>query len=142
MEQEKIITYNNDDLTIVWKPGLCTHSKHCWKELPEVFKPKERPWVDMKGASSERIREQVDKCPSGALSYLKKGEQTETKNSEQASLIEVTLNGPLLVHGNITIKDSKGNHTERQKVTALCRCGHSGNKPYCDGMHSKKGFVG
>jgi uncharacterized Fe-S cluster protein YjdI len=69
-EQEKIIKYSNADLTVVWKPAMCTHSKHCWKELGVVFKPKERPWVDMKGASSERIKEQVDKCPSGALSYL------------------------------------------------------------------------
>jgi uncharacterized Fe-S cluster protein YjdI len=72
MEQEKIIKYSNDDVTVVWKPAMCTHSKHCWKELSEVFKPKERPWVDMQGASSEKIKEQVNKCPSGALSYLKK----------------------------------------------------------------------
>jgi uncharacterized Fe-S cluster protein YjdI len=140
--QEKIIKYSNDELTVVWKPAMCIHSKHCWKELPEVFKPKDRPWVDMKGASSEKIKEQVDKCPSGALSYIKKGEQPETKNNEWTSLIEVTRNGPLLVHGNVTIQDAEGKHTERQKVTALCRCGDSANKPYCDGSHSKKGFVG
>jgi uncharacterized Fe-S cluster protein YjdI len=142
MEQEKSIRYSNDELTVVWQPEMCSHSKHCWKELGEVFKPSERPWVNMQGASAEKIKEQIDKCPSGALSYFKKGEQPGIKNNAPASLIEVTPNGPLLVHGNVTIKDAAGNNTERQKVTALCRCGHSGNKPYCDGMHTKKGFVG
>lgn len=142
MEKEKIINYSNDELTVVWKPAVCIHSKHCWKELSDVFKPAERPWVNMQGATTEKIKEQVDKCPSGALTYITKGEQPGIQNNEPASLIEVTPNGPLLVHGNVTIKDATGNNTERQNITALCRCGHSGNKPYCDGMHAKKGFTG
>ncbi len=142
MEKEKIIRYSNDELTVVWRPDLCIHSKHCWKELSDVFKPSERPWVNMQAASSEKIAEQVDKCPSGALTYSKKGEQPTPAKSDLYSIVEVTPNGPLLVHGNITIKDASGNQTAREKITALCRCGHSGNKPYCDGMHVKKGFVG
>ena len=142
MDKEKIIRYNNDDLTVVWKPHLCIHSKHCWKELGTVFRPSERPWVNMKGASSEQIQEQVDKCPSGALSYEKK-EEAPTSNSILAlPVIEVTPNGPLLVHGSIILKDVSGNQTEKNKITAFCRCGHSANKPYCDGNHSRKGFTG
>ena len=71
MEKEASINYKNNDITVVWKPHMCTHSKKCWKGLGDVFKPQEKPWVKMDGATSEQIMQQVDSCPSGALSYRK-----------------------------------------------------------------------
>jgi uncharacterized Fe-S cluster protein YjdI len=67
---EKVIKYSNPEITVIWKPELCQHSKLCWKGLGDVFKPQEKPWVKMDGASSDKIIEQVKKCPSGALSFL------------------------------------------------------------------------
>ena len=67
---QKTFKYSNNDITVVWKPEICQHSTICWKELIQVFNPKERPWIKMDGATSERIIEQVKKCPSGALSYF------------------------------------------------------------------------
>lgn len=61
-------TYTIDDTTIVWAPSKCIHSGICVKGLPEVFKPKESPWVQTENASKEAIVQQVLKCPSGALS--------------------------------------------------------------------------
>jgi len=66
--------YTKDGLTVVWKSGLCQHSAICWKGLIEVFDPHKSPWINMEGASRERIIEQVKKCPSGALSYIIKEE--------------------------------------------------------------------
>lgn len=63
--------YSNGEITVVWKPGVCTHSKKCWTELLEVFDPRNKPWVNMEGADSERIAEQVNRCPSGALSFYR-----------------------------------------------------------------------
>ena len=60
--------YTKDGLTIIWDPEKCTHSGVCAFGLPRVFKPKERPWIQMENADTERIRQQVLKCPSGALS--------------------------------------------------------------------------
>jgi uncharacterized Fe-S cluster protein YjdI len=65
----EILHYSNNDITVVWKPGICIHSKLCWQGLLAVFNPKERPWIKMDGATTEQIIEQVKKCPSGALSY-------------------------------------------------------------------------
>ncbi|MBC8375374.1 MAG: (4Fe-4S)-binding protein [FCB group bacterium] len=61
--------YSNGELTIVWKPKLCTHSGECFKALPEVYDPKARPWVRPAGASTEALKSQIALCPSGALSY-------------------------------------------------------------------------
>ncbi|HEU4576335.1 MAG TPA: (4Fe-4S)-binding protein [Chitinophagaceae bacterium] len=67
---QKTFTYSNGEITVVWKPEICQHSTLCWKGLIEVFNPKERPWVKIDGATTERIVEQVKKCPSGALSFF------------------------------------------------------------------------
>jgi uncharacterized Fe-S cluster protein YjdI len=61
-------TYTIDDTTILWDPSKCSHSGICVKGLPEVFKPKESPWVQTENASKEQIIQQVLQCPSGALS--------------------------------------------------------------------------
>lgn len=64
------VKYANEDLTIVWKPAFCEHSTRCWTQLPEVFDPKIRKWINPDGAAAERIAEQVKKCPSGALGFF------------------------------------------------------------------------
>ena len=74
--------YTNGEVTVVWKPDVCIHSTFCWKGLIEVFNPKEKPWIKMDGASTERIIEQVKKCPSGALSYFLNDEATNAPSAE------------------------------------------------------------
>ncbi len=135
-------TYTNGEITVVWKPGVCIHSKLCWTGLIEVFNPKERSWVNMDGAGTGRIAEQVDRCPSKALSYFRNDESVKTNDIQAESLVEARPNGPLMVYGNLRVKDASGHETQKHKVTAFCRCGASSNKPYCDGSHVKIGFVG
>jgi uncharacterized Fe-S cluster protein YjdI len=133
--------YKRDNITVVWKPNQCIHSTICWKGLAEVFNPRKRPWINMDGAEVERIIKQVKNCPSGALSYFEDSE--EEKNGKEVdvdTIVEIMPNGPLLVYGNIKIKDREGNEIQKNKVTAFCRCGGSANKPYCDGSHAKNGF--
>ena len=66
---KETLRYTNGEATIIWKPALCTHSTNCWKGLLPVFDPRKRPWINMQGSTTEKIIEQVKKCPSGALSY-------------------------------------------------------------------------
>ena len=61
--------YSNDDVTVVWKPDICRHTGICALGLMRVFNPRRKPWIDMKAASTEQIIDQVEQCPSGALSY-------------------------------------------------------------------------
>lgn len=60
--------YSNGEITIVWKPKLCEHAAVCVKLLPKVYNPKARPWIQPENATSDELRNQVSKCPSGALS--------------------------------------------------------------------------
>lgn len=132
--------YTNGEVTVVWQPGICIHSTVCWKEvtgLPSVFNPRVRPWIKMDGAATEKIIEQVQKCPSGALSFYRNDEQKADASGAVETKVQAQRNGPLLVYGNITLTDQKGIETKRKNVTAFCRCGLSQSKPFCDGSHSK-----
>ncbi len=82
---DKTHMYTNGEVTIVWKPSLCIHSKRCWMGLPGVFKPGERPWIHPEGASTEAIVAQVGQCPSGALTFRLNaaGEAPQDEDTEQ-----------------------------------------------------------
>jgi uncharacterized Fe-S cluster protein YjdI len=67
-EKEIIKRYSNGEITVVWQPSLCVHSAICARGLPQVFDPRRRPWVVLDGHDSETIVNQVERCPSGALS--------------------------------------------------------------------------
>ncbi|MBU3821905.1 (4Fe-4S)-binding protein [Flavobacteriaceae bacterium XHP0103] len=133
--------YSNGEVTIVWEPEKCIHSAICARGLPKVFKPRERPWITIDAASTEDLVNQVKQCPSGALSYYmdgnanKEAEHLETK-------VEVIENGPLLVYGALHVTHKDGSREIKNKTTAFCRCGSSNNKPFCDGTHTKKAFIG
>ena len=68
MEKDITKKYTNGEITVHWRPSLCTHSGVCARGLPQVFQPKDKPWIKIDAATSEAIANQVQKCPSGALS--------------------------------------------------------------------------
>lgn len=140
-----ILHYTNGEVTVVWKPAVCIHSTLCWKGLIEVFNPKERPWVKINGADTNRIIEQVRKCPSGALNYFMNDQQAENLPqavAESANMVkvEVTPAGPYVIDTECLIRHSDGREEIKTGKISLCRCGASHNKPYCDGSHISIGF--
>ena len=141
MEGKSIIKkYAKEELTIVWEPKKCIHAVVCVKELPGVYDPNAKPWIKPENASVDQLKSQIDKCPSGALSYEQKGITNQNKNMNTE--VELMKNGPLLVKGNVDVKSHDGTVVTKEKMTAFCRCGASANKPYCDGKHKQAGFEG
>ena len=135
--------YSNGEVTVIWKPAECIHSGICVRGLGDVFNPRKRPWVTLEGSTTEKIIDQVTKCPSGALSYYVNRDADEASVKVEAeTIIETMVDGPLLVYGNVSVKDNSGTVTKKNNVTAFCRCGASANKPYCDGSHKRIGFKG
>ena len=141
MEKEIKKEYTNGELTIVWEPKTCIHSGECVKALPNVYNPNEKPWIKIDKASTEELKAQIMKCPSGALSYYMNDENNKESETMETK-IEIMENGPLLVYGTLKITDKDGQTETKNKTTAFCRCGQSHNKPYCDGAHKKADFRG
>lgn len=136
-------TYETEEIIVSWKPSLCSHSTNCWKGLKDVFNPKLRPWIDLSKSDVQSIMKQIDACPSAALSYQKKlndGAPENNAEGQEETIVEIVPNGPVLVYGNIKVKDTAGQISNKSKVSAFCRCGASSNKPYCDGTHRKIDF--
>lgn len=139
--KEKKREYSNGVITVVWKPDKCTHASFCWKELPEVFNPDNRPWVNINGASSERIMQQVERCPSGALTYYKNGEKPEEKTQKGDKVeVEINMGGPLVIESEIYVKLGDGTVVHKIEGAAFCRCGKSKTQPFCDGTHQEIKF--
>lgn len=134
--------YSNGEVTIVWKPALCIHSRNCFTGLGEVFHPQELPWITPQHSTTEKIVAQIKKCPSGALSYYMNAEGPSQEEPPTGIVVEPSVNGPLMVHGSIIVKSADGTEVKKERVTAFCRCGGSSKKPYCDGSHRKNGFQG
>lgn len=67
--------FSNKDITVTYKPSVCINAERCAQELSTVFRQTVIPWIDLDGASSKKIMEQVRKCPSGALQCVKNKKQ-------------------------------------------------------------------
>lgn len=157
--------YSNDEITVFWKPGACVHASYCYRELIEVFDPSRRPWVDMKGASTLKIIETVDLCPTEALAWkwndeeknkdvttahpnhikfrrpdlMDKPDDTPVENPVS---VKVMPDGPIVIKGNFTFNNSGTTKEIKDSIISICRCGESDHQPFCDGKHRKTGFTG
>ena len=132
-------TYESDGISVLYDPRLCIHAAECVHRLPDVFDPKRRPWIDAGAAGPDAIARVVERCPSGALTYVLRDEPAEVPDEE--ATIRLSPNGPVYVRGDVTIERPDGTRTRVARV-ALCRCGDSNNKPFCDNSHIEAGFTG
>ena len=131
--------YENDTIAVEWEPSLCIHTRACIAALPDVFVPDARPWVRLEGADADRVADAVRGCPTGALHYrrLDGGPQEEPEGLR----VVPRPNGPLFLRGRIRIESADGELIREDTRVALCRCGGSQNKPFCDGSHRTNGFT-
>ncbi len=129
--------YKKEELVITWSAHRCIHAEKCWRGLPEVFQYGKKPWINTDGASIDRIMNQIDQCPSGALAYINNS-SNEAKTASK-NKISVAKNGPLLIKGSFEIEQN-GKVIQEAGNAALCRCGASKQKPYCDLSHKDLAF--
>ena len=138
MEQPARI-YENDAIAIAWYPKRCIHAARCIAGLPDVFDPRRQPWVMLGDHTADDLAEIVQHCPSGALHFTRKDGGAQEAASDEAIVLAVP-NGPLYVRGDVTIANESGTEIRQDTRMALCRCGHSENKPFCDNTHRRIGF--
>ena len=136
-------TYPGQQVTIFDNRGICQHSGLCSDRLPTAFRTGTEPFVAPSGARMDELVRAVRDCPSGALSLAFDGAEARSLvdwHSEREQAIEITQDGPYRVTGGIGLTDATGADVPRaagssREHYALCRCGHSQNKPFCSGMH-------
>jgi len=139
MSETKLHVYENDAIRVTYDAKRCVHYAACVRGLPKVFDPRKRPWVMPDAAAAEAIAEVVERCPTGALHYQRKdGGAAELPDVENSVL--VSTNGPVYVRGELEVMGAYNQVERHETRLALCRCGASSNKPYCDGSHVARGF--
>jgi CDGSH-type Zn-finger protein/uncharacterized Fe-S cluster protein YjdI len=131
--------YENEHLRLTWEPSFCIHWAACIRGSNDAFDPRRRPWVNLDAEAPERIAEIVERCPTGALHVLWKDGRPAEHPPEAPEFLP-TLDGPTFVRGRIRLLDRTGNVIREDTRVALCRCGHSQNKPFCDDSHYREGF--
>jgi uncharacterized Fe-S cluster protein YjdI len=131
--------YPGEGIVVHWEPKLCIHVANCIRAQPGVFNPEARPWVDVTGADAGAIAEAIEMCPTGALRY-ERTDGAPQEAPQTPATVQPRLNGPLFVRGEVEVVDTQGNVLREARRLALCRCGHSENKPYCDLSHRAAGF--
>jgi CDGSH-type Zn-finger protein len=136
---DRRVDYRAPTITIHDNRGICAHAGFCTDNLREVWKLEQEPWIDPHGAAAEEIAAVVRMCPSGALSYSIDG--VEHRDHERPAAILVSRDGPYLVTGGIELVGASWGEGASREHYALCRCGRSKNKPFCDGSHWYAEFV-
>lgn len=139
MAAGRIFRYESDGIVVTYEIGRCIHARECVRGLPATFDPGRKPWVDAGAAPAAEIARVIERCPTGALHYERKDggsrEAPPPKNT-----VRIAADGPLYLHGRVRVNGSDGQPIVRDTRVALCRCGKSGLKPFCDGSHTKAGF--
>ena len=135
---ERRRAYVGREVTITDNRSICAHAGFCTSELRAVFQSRRKPWITPDEADVEAIAATILKCPSGALGYEIDG--IPFGDQERAPTIAVSKDGPYYITGGVELLHATGLRGPSLEHFALCRCGQSKNKPFCDGTHWTIGF--
>ncbi len=139
MSDKKIFDYPGADADVHWDGRLCIHIGECGRANNELFIGGRQPWCQPDRVSADEVAEVVTRCPTGALTYSRKDGGAE-ETAEAENVVSVMYNGPLYVRGELDIDGAADDMTGVRFRAALCRCGQSKNKPFCDNGHEEAGF--
>jgi CDGSH-type Zn-finger protein len=133
---ERATTFPGDGVVMTDDRSLCSQAGFCanrvttvWRMIAETSDP----------AVRERLKGMIDRCPSGALERATEMDAEPVEPVLEPSVV-VVKDGPLFIRGRVPVESGEGFAYETRNRMTLCRCGHSENKPFCDGSHRKVGF--
>ena len=132
---------SSKEATVYFDASKCIHSRACILSHPDVFVPNVKgAWIHPEAQSIEELIRIAKNCVSGAISVTRTVPCPSGYNHSNGvplmNTVRVRENGPLAVEAQLKLE---GNYQSNPRVT-LCRCGHSKNKPYCDGSHVAANF--
>ncbi len=127
-------TYESEAIDVQYELKRCIHAEECVRRLNAVFDTQKRPWIQPEHSTADSIAETINHCPSGALHYTRK-DGGAAEPIPEANTIRLDADGPLYVRGDVTIINGEDVFVLQDTRVALCRCGASKNKPFCDNSH-------
>jgi len=139
MSDDEITKYPGDSAEVSWHGNLCIHIGECGRAKGDLFVGGRQPWCQPDVASNDEVKDVVMRCPTGALS-VKFADGSVPEKASPENTVNVAYNGPLFVRGQLNIDGAPSNAPGLNFRTALCRCGQSKNKPFCDNSHDGAGF--
>ena len=139
MSSDKTTTYKGKNIDVQWDSRLCIHIGECGYSEGELFVGGRDPWCQPDLVADDEVKDIVKRCPSGALTYNDKA-QGDNETPVDCNTVQVAYNGPLYVQGELHIENAPEDMPGVRYRAALCRCGQSNNKPFCDNSHLKAGF--
>jgi CDGSH-type Zn-finger protein/uncharacterized Fe-S cluster protein YjdI len=134
MNKNKVFKFPGQEVDVDWDQRLCIHIGECGQSEGELFVGGRDPWCMPDSSNAAEVAEVCERCPSGALTYTDKTAQL-VESAPNENTVSVTYNGPLYVHGDLAIEDTPEDMPGVRFRAALCRCGQSKNKPFCDNSH-------
>ncbi len=139
--KKKLKTYPGKEVDVTWNGALCIHVGECGRSEGALFEGGRDPWCSPDVSGAEDVVDVVQRCPTGALSYVRK-DGGPAESPAESNRVVVSNHGPLYLEGELEIggapalEDAPGVRFR----AALCRCGQSKNKPFCDNAHEEAGF--
>lgn len=124
-------------ITVSDDRSICVHAGFCGNRVTNI-------WKQVGDTDDSIVRlaviNEVEKCPSGAITYRFDGDEDDTE-PEYPTQVGIVDDGPIWVTGSVPVTTSAGVQLEARNRVTLCRCGASENKPLCDGSHKAAGFT-
>ena len=139
MSDNEINTYPGKAANVTWNGKLCIHIGECGRAKGDLFIGGRQPWCQPDSSPGEEIEEVVSRCPTGALTF-EFADGSVTERAAADNTVTVSYNGPLFFRGNLAIEGAPDAAPGLKFRAALCRCGQSKNKPFCDNSHDNAGF--
>jgi len=140
-DDKKVFTYPGKDVDVHWDGRLCIHVGECGRADNELFVGGRKPWGQPDLVDRATAEAVCRRCPTGALTVTRH-DGTPCEDAPPArNVVTVANNGPLYLTGELDVDGAGDDQPGLRVRAALCRCGKSQNKPFCDGAHEAAGFV-
>ena len=137
MANGQIETFKGKAITVISDPTRCMFAGECGGSGLKAVFSKEN-WINPDGADVEKIVDVIERCPASSLKYQRM--DGAPQEAPEINSIQPFPDSALYVRGDIKVTDTEGNTIAEEMRLALCRCGHSKNKPFCDGSHGAEKF--
>lgn len=139
MSKTTIFEYAGTSETVTWDRRLCIHVGECGRAKGELFVTGRKPWCDPNVSDRTNTAEIVARCPTGALA-VHGADGLLVEALPETNDVTVSNDGPLYVSGDLSVDGALPDMHSASRRVALCRCGASNNKPFCDNSHRNIDF--